>query len=58
MNTPNRAVIYHNQAIENLKEGKLEEAIACCNFALEMQPGYAEIYIALGKIYIKKQLYL
>ncbi|CDM93806.1 hypothetical protein ARTHRO_11479 [Limnospira indica PCC 8005] len=57
MNTPNRAVIYHNQAIENLKEGKLEEAIACCNFALEMQPGYAEIYMILGKIYIKKQLY-
>ncbi|TVU53451.1 MAG: DUF563 domain-containing protein [Arthrospira sp. PLM2.Bin9] len=57
MNDHNYAFIHHQQAIEYLKEGKLEEAIACCNLALEIQPDSATIYTTLGQIYSHQQLY-
>ncbi|WP_235181529.1 tetratricopeptide repeat protein [Arthrospira platensis] len=54
MNAQNYAFIHHNQAIDHLKEGKLEEAIACCNLALEMQPDWADTYKILGLAYQKQ----
>ncbi|MDT9178067.1 MAG: tetratricopeptide repeat protein [Limnospira sp. PMC 1291.21] len=48
------AVNPYQQGIEYLTEGKLEEAIACCNFALERQPYWPDGYKTLGLAYQKQ----
>jgi FkbM family methyltransferase len=51
---PNDAEVYLGLGLNQLEQGKTENAIKCFEKSLRLNPHHAEAYIALGNVYLQK----